>query len=124
MEHKSLRIFGSFRVETSENRETLTSFRRFMLQKLYALVSGSCAADNPDSPMHQEVLLGGHVFLNSFKEKVKDYLVGIKQIIAIDIRKGTAKFDDGACVLLLLAHIRDTKSNSPPYYRQVPQENV
>ena len=28
-----------------------------MLRKLYALVSGECCADNPDSPQHQEVLL-------------------------------------------------------------------
>ena len=31
----------------------------FMLNKLLSLVSGSCKEDNPDSLVHQEVLLPG-----------------------------------------------------------------
>ena len=38
-----------------------------MTRKLYALASGRCAADSPDSPMNQEVLLGGHLYLMALK---------------------------------------------------------
>ena len=34
----------------------------FMAKKLYALVAGKCTADNPDSPMHHELLLSGHLY--------------------------------------------------------------
>lgn len=34
-----------------------------MLQKLYSLVKGDISPDNPDSPMNQEVLLPGHLYL-------------------------------------------------------------
>lgn len=44
----------------------------FMMQKLYALVAGTCAADNPDSPQFQEVLLGGHLYLSIIKVCVLD----------------------------------------------------
>lgn len=43
---------------------TLFFVDSFMIQKLYALVSGDCCADNPDSPQHQEILLGGHLYMN------------------------------------------------------------
>lgn len=41
--------------------------QRFMLQQLYALVHGDIQPDNPDSPMNQEVLLAGHLYLMFFK---------------------------------------------------------
>ncbi|KAI9222062.1 hypothetical protein BC828DRAFT_379405 [Blastocladiella britannica] len=46
----------------------------FMIRKLYALVAGECAQDNPDSPQHQEILLGGHLYGALLKEKLEDYL--------------------------------------------------
>lgn len=39
----------------------------FMTRKLYALALGKCAAESADSPMMQEVLLGGHLYLMVLK---------------------------------------------------------
>lgn len=58
----------------------------FMIQKLLALVEGKCSPDNPDSPQHQEVLLGGHVLAAFIKEKVEDWLSVVKIQLAKDIR--------------------------------------
>ena len=33
-----------------------------MIRRLYALKAGDACADNPDSPMHQEVLLPGQIY--------------------------------------------------------------
>ena len=33
---------------------------RFMARKLYVFASGQCMAESSDSPMNQEILLGGH----------------------------------------------------------------
>ncbi len=38
-----------------------------MFQKLLAVVEGKAAIDNSDSPMNQEVLLPGHLYLMVFK---------------------------------------------------------
>lgn len=38
-----------------------------MARKLYALALEKCAAESADSPMMQEVLLGGHLYLMSLK---------------------------------------------------------
>jgi DNA-directed RNA polymerase I subunit RPA2 len=57
-----------------------------MIQKLYAFSAGECAADNPDSPQHQEILLGGHLYANIMKEKMIDILEGIKQNFRKDLR--------------------------------------
>ncbi|KAI8613271.1 hypothetical protein BC830DRAFT_1170381 [Chytriomyces sp. MP71] len=65
----------------------------FMIQKLYALVAGECAVDNPDSPQHQEVLLGGHLFVNYMKEKIGDILDGICTQIKTDVRRFPATVD-------------------------------
>ncbi|RUP17074.1 hypothetical protein BC936DRAFT_139472, partial [Jimgerdemannia flammicorona] len=62
----------------------------YMIRKLYALVSGACCADNPDSPQHQEILLGGHLYGMIFKEKLEDWLTTVKQHITLDVRKGHA----------------------------------
>jgi DNA-directed RNA polymerase beta subunit len=58
-----------------------------MIQKLYALVAGECATDNPDSPQHQEVLLGGHLYLSYMKEKLADWLQSIVLQIRTDLRR-------------------------------------
>ncbi|KAJ3244159.1 hypothetical protein HDU78_011350 [Chytriomyces hyalinus] len=65
----------------------------FMIQKLYSLVAGECAVDNPDSPQHQEVLLGGHLFANYMKEKLGDILDGICTQIKTDVRRFPATVD-------------------------------
>ena len=38
-----------------------------MLQKLYSTVHGEVEVDNSDTPMNQEVLLPGHLYLMIFK---------------------------------------------------------
>ena len=62
-----------------------------MVRKLYALVSDSCCPDNPDSPMHQEILLSGQLFLNYLKEKFDDYLQSIQAAVATDTRRNPAQ---------------------------------
>ena len=39
----------------------------FMVRKLYALADGRCSAESADSPMNQEILLGGHLYLMILK---------------------------------------------------------
>lgn len=58
-----------------------------MLQKLYSLVAGECAPDNPDSPQHQEVLLGGFLYGAIIKEKLQDYLIQIRTNLLMETRK-------------------------------------
>ncbi|KND03173.1 DNA-directed RNA polymerase I core subunit RPA135 [Spizellomyces punctatus DAOM BR117] len=65
----------------------------FMMQKLYALVAGECAPDNPDSPQHQEILLPGHLYLGIMKEKMGDWLSAIKAQIQQDLRRMPASVD-------------------------------
>lgn len=64
-----------------------------MLRKLYALVSGSCRPDNPDSPQHQEILLPGSLYGMIIKERLEDALNQIRNQIAQDIRKEVATVD-------------------------------
>jgi DNA-directed RNA polymerase I subunit RPA2 len=59
-----------------------------MLRKLYSLVSGSCCADNPDSPQHQEVLLPGTLYGMIIKERLDEILNQIRGNIMIDVRNG------------------------------------
>ncbi len=70
-----------------------------MLRKLYALVSKSCCADNPDSPQHQEVLLPGTLYGMIIKERVEEILNGIRATIAADVRNGVVvDFNDSESV--------------------------
>ncbi|KAL0070101.1 hypothetical protein AAF712_002588 [Marasmius tenuissimus] len=61
----------------------------FMVRKLYALVSGACCADNPDSPQHQEVLLPGTLYGMIIKERLEEILNQIRTQINLDVRNGT-----------------------------------
>lgn len=65
----------------------------FMIRKLYSLVAGECADDNPDSPQHQELLLGGHLYNMTLKEKLSDLLLSFKAQIAMDLRKSPGQVD-------------------------------
>lgn len=65
----------------------------FMIRKLYALASGACIQDNADSPVNQELLLPGHLFLMVYKEKMQDWLNSIKAIILKDLRLGKPNAD-------------------------------
>ncbi len=62
-----------------------------MVRKLYALVAGDCTPDNPDSTQHHEILLGGFLYLQILKERLDDYLSGIRQIIQSDINAEARK---------------------------------
>jgi len=54
-------------------------------RKLLALVHGEIQEDNPDSLMHQELLLPGHLYLIYLKEKLEDYLKGLRVIAERDL---------------------------------------
>ncbi|CAE6454657.1 unnamed protein product [Rhizoctonia solani] len=65
----------------------------FMLRKLFALVSGECAADNPDSPQHQEVLLPGFLYGMIIKERLDEALNQVRAQIIQDVRRKVAGVD-------------------------------
>lgn len=45
-----------------------------MLQKLYALVAGVCAEDNPDALTHHEILLPGQLLCKFLQDKLAENL--------------------------------------------------
>ncbi|EJD43534.1 beta and beta-prime subunits of DNA dependent RNA-polymerase [Auricularia subglabra TFB-10046 SS5] len=69
----------------------------YMLRKLYSLVSGDCAIDNPDSPQHQEILLPGSLYGMIVKERLEEALNAIRALVMMDVRNGapTVDFQDG-----------------------------
>jgi DNA-directed RNA polymerase I subunit RPA2 len=73
------------------------SVNRFMLRKLYAIVSKTCSIDNPDSPQHQEVLLPGSLYGMIIKEKLEEALNQVRNQVIQDVRKPEASvnFLDG-----------------------------
>jgi DNA-directed RNA polymerase I subunit RPA2 len=83
-------------LEASEDKANLLVL---MIRKLYALVAGTCAPDNPDSPMHQEVLLSGQLIGAYLKEKLDDVLASVQIAIATDLRRQPAAvtFADRDC---------------------------
>lgn len=64
-----------------------------MLRKLFAVVSGSCCVDNPDSPQHQEVLLPGSLYGMIIKEKLDEALTNFRRSIAIDVEREEPSVD-------------------------------
>jgi len=46
----------------------------FMTRKLYSLVEGECAVDNPDTVQSQEILLGGQLYGMILKERLEEWL--------------------------------------------------
>ena len=58
-----------------------------MLGKLYALVGGVCAEDNPDALTHHELLLPGHLLMKFLREKLEDCLGTFKDMIRRDLEK-------------------------------------
>ncbi len=90
-----------------------------MLRKLYALVrhcvapacdayapsqalrhipmqaSGACQGDNPDSMMHQEALLPGHLIQQFMKERLQDLQARLKEVLLKEATdKPGVSFDD------------------------------
>jgi DNA-directed RNA polymerase I subunit RPA2 len=68
---------GSYNVTESQNADKF-SMLLFMIRKLYALVEGECAVDNPDAVQNQEILLGGHLFGMILKEKLDEWLNSLR----------------------------------------------
>jgi DNA-directed RNA polymerase I subunit RPA2 len=48
-----------------------------MIRKLYSLVEGDCAIDNPDAVQNQEILLPGLLYGMIIKERVEEWLYSI-----------------------------------------------
>ncbi|KAK4170277.1 putative DNA-directed RNA polymerase I subunit RPA2 [Cladorrhinum sp. PSN259] len=60
----------------------------FMCRKLYALVAGDCAVDNPDAVQNQEILLGGFLYGQILKERLEDLLsVGVRAVLRDYLRR-------------------------------------
>lgn len=67
----------------------------FMIRKLYALVAGDCAPDNPDAISNQEILLGGFLYGMILKERLEEWLRSFGPILRDwCIRNNGAKFTD------------------------------
>lgn len=64
---------GNVNVTDAQNRDKFNMII-FMIRKLYALVAGDCAVDNPDAVSNQEVLLGGFLYGMVLKEKLDEWL--------------------------------------------------
>ncbi|KAI9840719.1 MAG: DNA-directed RNA polymerase I subunit RPA2 [Sclerophora amabilis] len=65
----------------------------FMIRKLYALVAGDCAVDNPDTVQNQEILLGGFLYGMLIKERLEEWLLSMRGACQEWTRRGNdAKF--------------------------------
>ena len=78
-----------------------------MLRKLYSFASGACCADNPDSPMNQELLLPGHLYGMIVKERLEETLRGMAGAIGRDIQRLT--------VALSMAKLQEAASQEAPF---------
>ncbi|XP_070550165.1 DNA-directed RNA polymerase I subunit RPA2-like [Ptychodera flava] len=70
-----------------------------MVRKLFSFARGECAADNTDSPMNQEVLLGGHLYLMYLKEKLGNWLLSLRYIIERLSSNASQTFELNATVI-------------------------
>ena len=52
-----------------------------MVKKLFSLVQEKCVVEGVDSVMTQELVLGGHLYLQLLKEKLETWLVTLKMAI-------------------------------------------
>ncbi|KAK5657067.1 hypothetical protein OQA88_3594 [Cercophora sp. LCS_1] len=60
----------------------------FMCRKLYSLVAGDCAVDNPDAVQNQEILLGGFLYGMILKERLEEWLtVGVRMALRDYLRR-------------------------------------
>ena len=50
----------------------------FMIRKLYCLVAGDCAVDNPDAVSNHEILLPGFLYGMIIKERLEEYISSIR----------------------------------------------
>lgn len=68
---------GNTNVTESQNTDKFKMLL-FMIRKLYCLVNGECAVDNPDAVSSQEILLPGFLYGMIIKEKIDDWLRSIQ----------------------------------------------
>ena len=68
---------GNIDVTESQNKDKFKMIL-FMIRKLYCLVNGECAVDNPDAVSSQEILLPGFLYGMIIKEKLDDWLRSIQ----------------------------------------------
>ncbi|KAL3438812.1 hypothetical protein BDV09DRAFT_79028 [Aspergillus tetrazonus] len=69
----------------------------FMIRKLYALVAGDCAPDNPDAVSNQEILLGGFLYGMLLKERLDEWVRSLGPILRDwSNRNHGARFTDPA----------------------------
>ncbi len=52
-----------------------------MIQKLLCLAQGKCKAEGVDSVMMQEILLGGHLYLQLLKDRLQLWLITLRSNI-------------------------------------------
>ena len=87
---------GNCNVTEAQDRDKFRMVM-FMIRKLYALVAGDCAPDNPDAVSNQEVLLGGFLYGMILKERLEEYLRSLGPIVRDwSARNHGAKFTDSA----------------------------
>ncbi|OCK85161.1 beta and beta-prime subunits of DNA dependent RNA-polymerase [Lepidopterella palustris CBS 459.81] len=68
---------GANNVMDSQNADKFRMLL-FMTRKLYSLVEGECAVDNPDAVQNQEILLGGFLYGQILKERLDEWLNSIR----------------------------------------------
>lgn len=62
-----------------------------MMRKLYALVAGECAVDNPDAVQNQEILLGGYLYGMILKERLEEFVaVSLRAALRDYLRRSPA----------------------------------
>ncbi|KAJ2826513.1 hypothetical protein GGI24_002894, partial [Coemansia furcata] len=76
-----------------------------MVRKLYAVVSGECQEDNPDTQQLQEVYLPGHLCLAIVKEKVEDFLLGVRAEINKNVRQDRVDLYNNRYLARLFARV-------------------
>lgn len=84
---------GNVEVSESQNHDKFRMLL-FMIRKLYSLVAGDCAVDNPDAISNQEILLPGFLYGMIIKEKLDDWLRSIQLAVQEWSRTNNADFTD------------------------------
>ncbi|KAM0187987.1 hypothetical protein ACHAPA_002607 [Fusarium lateritium] len=81
---------GNVDVTEDQDREKF-KLLLFMIRKLYALVAGDCAVDNPDAVQNQEILLGGFLYGQILKERLDEFLsVNVRASLRDYLRRNPA----------------------------------
>lgn len=85
---------GNYNVTESQDNDKLNMLV-FMIRKLYMLVAGECAPDNPDAISNQEVLLGGFLYGMILKERLEEWMRSFGPILRDwGVRNQGAQFTD------------------------------